>query len=113
MAEMSDSRPCDTSPQLVPRYFLSTINTTMRKESEHPPIPKPDSEGYITWHTSQFPDVEVDTWYRINGSLEDARLCAKGREPLILLHGGPGATHQYLLTLLQLLDTERTIIMYE
>jgi L-proline amide hydrolase len=33
------------------------------------------------------------TWYRITGDLAD------GRTPLVVAHGGPGATHDYLLRL--------------
>lgn len=50
------------------------------------------------------------TWYRITGELEP------GKRPLIVLHGGPGCTHDYLLRLTQLALPEwggRAVIHYD
>lgn len=47
------------------------------------------------------------TWYRITGSL------TTGRTPLLVLHGGPGMTHDYLLSLTALADTGRAVIHYD
>ncbi len=56
-------------------------------------------EGYIPFKGYQ-------TYYRIAG--EDT-----GKAPLILLHGGPGSTHNYFEVLDRLADTGREIIMYD
>ena len=37
------------------------------------------------------------TWYRVVGNLGAA--IAAGRRPLVTLHGGPGASHDYLIRL--------------
>jgi L-proline amide hydrolase len=53
---------------------------------------------------------EADTWYRVSGDLraEDAAAAA----PLVVLHGGPGATHDYLLSLADL-AADRAVIHYD
>ncbi|MCF5098338.1 alpha/beta hydrolase, partial [Pseudomonas gessardii] len=40
-------------------------------------------QGYATFRDYQ-------TWYRVTGNLDS------GKTPLVILHGGPGATHDYL-----------------
>ena len=47
------------------------------------------------------------TWYRIVGEDRD------GRAPAIVLHGGPGATHQYLEPLDVLAQSGRRVIFYD
>jgi len=47
-------------------------------------------------------------WYRVFGDGE-----LPGRLPLLVLHGGPGATHQYLESLAALADTGRRVIFYD
>ena len=47
------------------------------------------------------------TWYRITGDL------ASGRTPLVVLHGGPGAAHNYLLRYAELAETGRPVIHYD
>ena len=46
-----------------------------------------------------------ETWYRVTGSLDEG-------VPLIALHGGPGATHDYLLSLIDLADG-RAVVHYD
>lgn len=46
-----------------------------------------------------------DVWYRIVGEREEP-----GRLPLLVLHGGPGATHQYLEPLADLATSGRRVI---
>lgn len=46
------------------------------------------------------------TWYRITGSLED-------RVPLVVLHGGPGGTHDYLLAYAGLAARDRPVVHYD
>ncbi len=48
------------------------------------------------------------TWYRIVGDQE-----ASGKLPLICLHGGPGATHDYFGSLEALAATGRRVILYD
>ena len=53
--------------------------------------------------TTPFSDGE--TWYRVAGSLDEG-------VPLIALHGGPGATHDYLLSLADLAHG-RAVVHYD
>src|SRR5437879_3881963 len=48
------------------------------------------------------------TWYRVVGERED-----EGKLPLLLLHGGPGATHDYLEPLEGMAETGRRAIFYD
>lgn len=52
------------------------------------------------------------TWYMVVGDIEDAR-SGLGPAPLVLLHGGPGASHDYLLALADLADSGRTLVFYD
>ena len=61
----------------------------------------PITEGFI-------PFKGYRTWYKIVGAAE-----APGRLPLLLLHGGPGACHDYLWSLAALADTGRRVIFYD
>jgi len=47
------------------------------------------------------------TWYRIEGEL------GGGPAPLVTLHGGPGATHDYLLSLTDLARDGRAVVFYD
>ena len=47
-------------------------------------IPKADVEGIVAWRPKTKPDVQVSTWYRINGDLQH------GLTPILVVHGGPG-----------------------
>jgi proline-specific peptidase len=58
-------------------------------------------EGYIPFHGFK-------TWYRMVGKLEKP-----GKTPLLCLHGGPGATHDYLQPIEKLADTGRCVILYD
>jgi L-proline amide hydrolase len=62
--------------------------------------PLPDRDGFIEFRGHR-------TWYRSIG--EDA----PGRLPLVVLHGGPGATHQYLQPLAALAASGRRVILYD
>ena len=48
----------------------------------------------------------AETWFRITGDLES------GGAPLVLLHGGPGATHNYLLSMADL-ASGRGVVHYD
>jgi L-proline amide hydrolase len=57
-------------------------------------------EGYAAFQ-------EWRTWYRVTGSLDT------DMTPLVILHGGPGCSHDYLLALEALADTGRPVIHYD
>ncbi len=48
-----------------------------------------------------------ETWYRVTGDLSSELT------PLVVLHGGPGATHQYVLSLTELASDGRPVIHYD
>jgi L-proline amide hydrolase len=60
-----------------------------------------DTDGEVTWDGHR-------TWYRLRGEL-----APRGPAPLVLLHGGPGGTHDYLEPLLALGDAGRPVILYD
>ncbi|MBA3874957.1 MAG: proline iminopeptidase-family hydrolase [Anaerolineae bacterium] len=62
---------------------------------------QPVTEGYI-------PFKGYKTWYKIVGEKEEP-----GKLPLLLLHGGPGACHDYLWSLAAMADTGRRVIFYD
>jgi len=47
------------------------------------------------------------TWYRITGDLEGAK------PPLVILHGGPGCTHDYVDSFKGLAKGERAVVHYD
>jgi L-proline amide hydrolase len=53
---------------------------------------------------------EAQTWYRVTGDLRPGDPDAPA--PLIALHGGPGATHDYLLSLTDVAD-RRAVVHYD
>lgn len=53
------------------------------------------------------PFQEHQTWYQITGDL------TSGPIPLVILHGGPGCTHDYLLRLTALADDGRAVVHYD
>lgn len=59
-------------------------------------------EGHVAWRAGQ-------TYYRIAGA--DHRIASHNR-PLIVVHGGPGCTHDYLLSLDDL-ALNRTVVYYD
>lgn len=52
------------------------------------------------------------TWYKVVGDLELAKR-DDGPAPLVAVHGGPGATHDYLLSLSDLAVGGRAVIFYD
>jgi L-proline amide hydrolase len=57
------------------------------------------------------PFGEWETWYRLTGDLEAS--AAAGRAPLVVLHGGPGATHDYTLRIAGLAAGGRAVVHYD
>lgn len=51
-------------------------------------------------------------WYRVVGDLDAAR-SGSGPAPLVTLHGGPGATHDYLLSMQDLARGGRAVVFYD
>jgi len=58
------------------------------------------AEGYM-------PFLEYKTYYRIVGENTG------NKKPLVLLHGGPGSTHNYFEVLDKIAEEGRTLIMYD
>lgn len=72
------------------------------------PYPSPTTTGKIPF-TVPSHNVQSETWYALHGTLTPDSI------PLIVLHGGPGCTHNYLKTL-SLLSTgphARPVILYD
>ncbi len=62
---------------------------------------RPEREGTI-------PFKDYETWYRVVGTGEKP-----GKFPLLCLHGGPGAAHDYLDSLSAMADSGRRVIFYD
>jgi L-proline amide hydrolase len=62
-------------------------------------IPDPASTGYVDFRGWQ-------TWYRVTGDL-------RSRPPVVVLHGGPGATHNYTLRMARLVEQGWPVIHYD
>jgi L-proline amide hydrolase len=58
------------------------------------------TEGYA-------PFGEWRTWYRVTGSLDS------DQAPVVVLHGGPGATHDYLLSVADLAEQGFPVVHYD
>lgn len=64
-------------------------------------LPAVSNEGKI-------PFKGYETWYRVYGEGEEP-----GKLPLLCLHGGPGAAHDYLESLAAMANTGRRVIFYD
>lgn len=60
-------------------------------------------EGYADFEDSR-------TWYAVQGELSTD---SGAPAPLVVLHGGPGATHDYLLALADLARDGRAVVFYD
>jgi len=69
-----------------------------------PAVPASRSEG-------RAPFGEFETWYQVVGELRTAP--QPGPAPLIRLHGGPGATHDYLSPLAELATDGWAVVFYD
>jgi L-proline amide hydrolase len=63
----------------------------------------PVKEGFIPFRGYR-------TWYRVAGDLDNV---ADGKFPILTLHGGPGACHDYLESLQPFAETGRPVIFYD
>lgn len=61
---------------------------------------KPTSKGLA-------PFGEHHTWYRVTGDLRS------GRPPLVVVHGGPGSTHDYLQNMAALAEHGHPVVHYD
>lgn len=69
------------------------------------------TEGLAPFHVAGL-SSPCQTWYKIFGSLTETPSSIK--TPLIVLHGGPGACHEYLLPLTDLsVANRRPIVFYD
>jgi len=59
------------------------------------------TEGYVSFRG-------LRTWYRVVGEDEE-----EGKRPVLALHGGPGATHDYIEPLEGLAETGRRVVFYD
>ena len=50
---------------------------------------------------------EYETWYRVTGDL------SADLTPLVVVHGGPGCSHDYLLSLAEIAQSGRPVIHYD
>lgn len=70
--------------------------------TQDPRFPDPTTEGEVDFRGSS-------TWYRVTGDLRpDAE-----QAPLVVLHGGPGAAHDYTLTMANLAREGRAVVHYD
>jgi L-proline amide hydrolase len=60
-------------------------------------------DGYADFEGSQ-------TWYQVHGDLTGG---PDGPAPLVVLHGGPGATHDYLTCMADLAVDGRAVVLYD
>lgn len=66
--------------------------------------PVPATEG-------RAPFRDFQTWYQVFGDPKAGS--DRGPAPLVLLHGGPGATHDYLSPLRELASGARAVVFYD
>jgi L-proline amide hydrolase len=64
-------------------------------------MPEPSQSGHLDFG-------EWQTWYRITGDLTTAK-----KVPVVVLHGGPGATHDYTLRMARLVEHGWPVIHYD
>ncbi|HEV2427137.1 MAG TPA: proline iminopeptidase-family hydrolase [Acidimicrobiales bacterium] len=63
-------------------------------------IPEPSRTGTVTFGP-------YETWYRVTGEI------GGGPTPLVVLHGGPGACHDYTLRIARVAETGRAVVHYD
>jgi L-proline amide hydrolase len=62
----------------------------------------PDAEGYLERDGRR-------TWYRVVGDLQPGA----ARAPVVICHGGPGATHDYVAPIAELHRSGRACVLYD
>lgn len=71
-------------------------------QTRDPRFPDATETGTVAFRGGQ-------TWYRVTGD----RQAASDRAPLVILHGGPGAAHNYTLTMANLARDGRVVVQYD
>ncbi|MFD9290277.1 proline iminopeptidase-family hydrolase [Streptomyces sp. NPDC060030] len=69
--------------------------------------PKPSAQGLAPGVKGTVPFGEYRTWYRVTGEL------GAGRPAVVVVHGGPGSTHDYLLSLARLAEDGWPVVHYD
>ncbi len=64
-------------------------------------VPDPDETGSVDFRGWR-------TWFRVTGSLTDG-----DRAPVVVLHGGPGASHDYPLRMARLAEQGHPVVHYD
>ncbi len=65
-------------------------------------------EGEVEFHVDGI-DKPCKTWYKVFGDLKTSQ-----NRPLVVLHGGPGVVHKYLLSLADLVGTHSIpVVLYD
>jgi len=80
---------------------LSMAAEISSAKANHDFFPEAEESGFLAVKGGKI-------WYRLNGRQH----FASGKTPLIILHGGPGSSHHYLLPFLDLAN-ERPVILYD
>ncbi len=73
--------------------------------TQHSPTVDGVNQATVSEGTVAFRDYE--TWYRVTGDL------GAPLTPLVVAHGGPGCSHDYLLSLAALADAGRAVVHYD
>ncbi|QDP97778.1 alpha/beta fold hydrolase [Microlunatus elymi] len=71
-------------------------------QTRDPRFPDPSRTGTVPFRGHR-------TWYRVTGDLDHR----SERAPLVVLHGGPGAAHNYTLMMANLANQGRAVIHYD
>ncbi|MEU1217046.1 proline iminopeptidase-family hydrolase [Streptomyces sp. NPDC005791] len=69
--------------------------------------PKSSAQGLVPSVKGTVPFGEYRTWYRVTGEL------GSGRPAVVVVHGGPGSTHDYLLPLARLAEDGWPVVHYD
>src|SRR5690348_5330455 len=91
---------------LYARPFKPSLSLPARRLRDGRPqggtvaVPEPTATGHAPFGSWQ-------TWYRVTGDLRS------GATPLVVLHGGPGAAHNYTLRMARLAEQGRAVIHYD
>lgn len=90
---------------ITPKMASSILSTPPGQTN---PYPSPTRTGTIPF-TPPGTSLETETWYALWGELSSSTV------PLIVLHGGPGVAHNYLLPTSHLSSApwSRTVILYD
>jgi L-proline amide hydrolase len=72
---------------------------------EHQPVP--GERVMVSAVEGYAPFGEYRTWYRVTGDLKAAKA------PLVILHGGPGCTHDYVDSFKELAAAGRAVVHYD